>query len=87
MTAEIDRQVEERGYCTVPDVLIGIGMLGTSAYNEWKKGNVFCLEDACSADLPRKNFRLIAFRRLKNDRCAYRLSGCFSIRETERRQA
>ncbi len=53
VTAEIDRQVEERGYCTVPDVLIGIGMLGISAYDEWKKGNVFCLEDACSADLPR----------------------------------
>ena len=53
MTAEIDRQVEERGYCTVPDVLIGIGMLDAPKYNEWKKGNVFCLEDVCSSDLPR----------------------------------
>ena len=53
VTAEIDRQVEDRGYCTVPDVLIGIGMLESMKYNEWKKGNVFCLEDVCSSDLPR----------------------------------
>lgn len=51
--AEIDRQIEERGYCTVPDVLIGIGMLSQARFEEWKHGALFCLEDGCSADLVR----------------------------------
>ena len=42
---EIERQLEERGYVAIPDVLIGIGMLPASKYNEWKKGNLRCLED------------------------------------------
>lgn len=49
--AEIDRQIEERGYTAVPDVLIGIGMLSEEKFSEWKKGNLRCLEDVCSADL------------------------------------
>lgn len=49
--AEIDRQIEERGYTAVPDVLIGIGMLSEEKFSEWKKGNLRCLEDGCSADL------------------------------------
>ena len=53
VSKEIDRQVEERGYCTVPDVLIGIGMLDEKSFLEWKKGNAFCLEDLCSSDLSR----------------------------------
>ena len=51
--AEIERELEERGYCTVPDVLIGIGVLESRKFDEWKKGNAFCLEDLCSADLSR----------------------------------
>ena len=49
--AEIDKQIEERGYTAVPDVLIGIGMLSEEKFSEWKKGNLRCLEDVCSADL------------------------------------
>ena len=49
--AEIDRQIEERGYTAVPDVLIGIGMLSEEKFSEWKKGDLRCLEDVCSADL------------------------------------
>lgn len=49
--AEIDRQIEERGYTAVLDVLIGIGMLSEEKFSEWKKGNLRCLEDVCSADL------------------------------------
>ena len=48
---EIERQLEERGYVAIPDVLIGIGMLPEAKYNEWKIGNLRCLEDGCSADL------------------------------------
>ena len=51
LAAEIEREVDERGWCTIPDVLIGIGMLSEKKYDEWKKGNVFCLEDVCSASL------------------------------------
>ena len=50
---EIERQLEERGYVAVPDVLLGIGMLDERKYGEWKRGEVRCLEDQCSADLPR----------------------------------
>ena len=53
VTAEIERQLEDRGYCSVPDVLVGIGMLDEKKMHEWTKGNVFCLEDVCSSDLPR----------------------------------
>ena len=49
--AEIDKQIEERGYTAVPDVLIGIGMLSEEKFSEWKKGDLRCLEDVCSADL------------------------------------
>ena len=32
-------------------MLIGIGMLSEEKFSEWKKGNLRCLEDVCSADL------------------------------------
>ncbi len=48
---EMERQLEERGYAAVPDVLLGIGMLDARKYEEWRKGGVRCLEDQCSADL------------------------------------
>ena len=51
ITSEIEKELEERGYVALPDVLIGIGMLSESKYNEWKSGNLRCLEDGCSADL------------------------------------
>ena len=53
INSEIERLLEERGYCTVPDVLVGIGMLDEKKMDEWRKGNAFCLEDQCSSDLPR----------------------------------
>lgn len=53
VNSEIEKQLEDRGYCTVPDVLIGIGVLEESKYAEWRQGKAFCLEDFCSTDLSR----------------------------------
>ncbi len=62
LAAEIEREVDERGWCTIPDVLIGIGMLSERKYEEWRKGNLFCLEDGCSASLSQLHSVLTAIK-------------------------
>ncbi len=44
-------QCQTRGYATVVDVLMDIGILSKQNYNNWRNGKVAYLEQVCNANL------------------------------------
>lgn len=44
-------QCQTRGYATVVDVLMDIGILTKQNYNNWRLGKVAYLEQVCNANL------------------------------------
>ncbi len=57
--AEMDREIEDRGFATPVDVLISLGYLDKGGYREWLQGRVSFLEKALRIG-PQKVLRLLA---------------------------
>lgn len=57
--AEMDREVEERGYSAPVDLLMALGYLDKGAYEDWRKGRLSSLEKAIKLG-PQKLLRLLA---------------------------
>lgn len=47
----MDKQIEEKGFATVVDTFIDIGILEKLHYEKWKKGQVLYLEKVCKVNL------------------------------------
>lgn len=47
----MDKQIEEKGFATVVDTFIDIGILEKLHYEKWRKGQVLYLEKVCKVNL------------------------------------
>lgn len=47
----MDKQIEEKGFVTVVDTFIDIGILEKLHYEKWRKGQVLYLEKVCKVNL------------------------------------
>ena len=57
--AEMDREIEERGYAAPADLLMALGYLDKGGYREWREGRVPYLEKVLRLG-PQKVLRLLA---------------------------
>ena len=54
----LDKQVKERGYATVVDILLELGYLSKQNYENWRYGRIPYLEKVCTANLNKLNLIL-----------------------------
>ena len=47
----MDKQIKEKGFATVVDTFIDIGVLEKLHYEKWRKGQVVYLEQVCKGNL------------------------------------
>lgn len=53
--ALMDKQIKERGYATIVDILLDLGYLTKQNYDNWRFGKIPYLEKACTVNLNKLN--------------------------------
>lgn len=54
----LDKQVKERGYATIVDILLELGYLSKQNYENWRYGRIPYLEKVCTVNLNKLNLIL-----------------------------